>query len=387
VSSLATEFRPITLADTVGQGPVKAVLKAMVTKDSLPPALIFSGTRGTGKTTTGRTLAAALNCDEGPKTGDCCGNCVSCKSIQTGSSTAVIEVDAASNGTIAEVRKIKDIVQYAAGEARRRVILLDEAHSMSKEAFNALLKVLEEPPPDTVFILLTTEPNKILETVVSRSMVFEFRRIPLADITARLRHICTAKKITASDALLEEIAQRAQGGMRDAIMTLDQASRVGIETVEELHELLGVHDIAVDLLETATRRDIAEGLRLVEAFFFRTGSAETIVSDLTRLTTNLLRLKSGGEATISQPATLERAKNLAAAMEISHLVAVIKVLWDLRQRVRHTDNDQKTTMEAAYILIADAIHPTKVTAAAREIAKAEGSRRLTLAEMRQGLAS
>jgi DNA polymerase III subunit gamma/tau len=382
VTSLANKYRPATISDTVGQPHVKAVLKAMIRKNSLPAALIFAGTRGTGKTTTGRTIAAAANCPDG-RPGDCCGTCPSCRSIQEGSALSTLEIDAASNGTVAEIRKIKDLVQYAAGDIVHRFILLDEAHSMSKEAFNALLKVLEEPPPDTTFILLTTEPNKILQTVTSRCMTFEFRRLSVADIVGRLKHITANEGIPADTALLEEIANRAEGGMRDAIMTLDQASRVGVTDVASLHELLGIVDVSTDILEAAASRDLNLGLTTLDSHFYRCGDAAGLVSDLTRLTTDIIRITAGGATTITQPATAARARALADRLDISHLTATMKILWDLRNRVRHVDNDQRTAMEAAFVLICDAIHPTRVTAAAKAASTAEANRKLSLDEMRR----
>jgi DNA polymerase-3 subunit gamma/tau len=214
-------------------------------------------------------------------------------------------------------------------------------------------------------------------------MTFEFRRLSNADIVGRLKHICDEEHINHEPQLLTEIANYAQGGMRDAIMALDQISKVGVSTVEGFRELMGIQDVSLDVLESVVDRRTDAGLKTIEQTFYRLGDAGGLVSDLTRMVTNLIRIKSDGEPFIPSPADMERAKRLADRLELGHLVAVIKILWDLRNRVRHVDNDQRTAMEAAYILIADAIHPTKITAAAKAEAIKNGQRKLSLDEVRK----
>jgi DNA polymerase-3 subunit gamma/tau len=197
--NLARRYRPQTFDEMVGQKHIRPILKRLVVnQEKLPPVLLFAGTRGTGKTTAARIIAKALNCTPepplDPNANRPCNECPSCLAVTIGNSLDVLEVDAASNGGVAEIRKIKDMVGYAVG-GQWRVVLLDEAHSMSKEAFNALLKVLEEPPPQTLFVLLTTEPGKIIDTIVSRSMSFDFRRVTVADIVERLKFIAANENI------------------------------------------------------------------------------------------------------------------------------------------------------------------------------------------------
>ncbi len=374
---LTLDYRPVTFADVVGQGHIKPILKAMVQSGRMPPALIFGGTRGTGKTTCARILAAALNCtirkilveqiasgmesvgnltpdQQRVLSGDACGQCPSCMMVQKTNSTSVMEVDAASNGGVEEVRRIKDICMYS-HEAEWRVVLLDEAHSMSKEAFNALLKLLEEPPPNTVFVLLTTETDKILETVRSRSMPFEFRRMKLNDMTGRLQEIAKQEGIEASEDLLMEIAIRAQGGMRDAVMLFDQVTRVGVSTAEEFMELFGLRDYSIPLMWCAIRGDHAEGYRLIGEHFARTGEASGMVSDLSQLVAELLVIKSDGQPRVGSEAAMAERVEMAGAVSTSRLVKAVEVLWELRGRTRATENDQRSNMELGFALIANAM--------------------------------
>lgn len=382
---LALSYRPVTFSDVVGQAPIKAVLQAMVRTGQVPPALIFGGSRGTGKTTCARIMAAALNCDD-QKNGDACGICPSCKGVQATVSSSVLEIDAASNGGVEEIRKIKDICSYA-HEGTWRVVLLDEAHSMSREAFNALLKLLEEPPPGTLFVLLTTEVHKILETVRSRSMAFEFRRLSPADIIGRLQHIAATEKIDADPALLSEIAQRCQGGMRDAVMLLDQVSRVGISTVEAYRDLFGITDIAVPLLTAALAGDLPKGAALIEDAFTRTGDASGVAADLVSLVRDLLTLKAGATLSGMSPEAVAARQGLVERTPQSQLATAIRVLWELKPRVRATEDDQLASMHMAYVLLTEALHRIAPGASAADtLTLAQQTpapqQRMTLAEMR-----
>lgn len=376
--SLTLDYRPRRFADVVGQKHIRPVLRAMVRSGDVPPALLFSGTRGTGKTTAGRILAAALNCRESED--DACAECPSCKAVQAGTSLSVIEIDAASNGLVGDIRKIRDMVAYS-HEGEWRVVLLDEAHSMSKEAFNALLKVLEEPPPGTVFVLLTTEADKILETVRSRTMWFEFRRLTEEDIVGRLRHIAVEESIEADDSLLVEIAHRAQGGLRDAVMLLDQCRRVGASEAEGFRSLFGLEDSAIELLRAAADGNLAEGLRLVDEHFYRAGDASGLVADLVDLTSDLLRVRSGG----APRRNTDDRKALASRLSVEQLVAVMRLLWDLRSKTRHVANDQWASMQMAFVLLADALGKRGEVPIQRQEATAAPQRRLSLAEMQAAM--
>lgn len=364
----------------MGQKHILPILRAMTATQDPPPVLIFGGTRGTGKTTVARIMAAALNCPNRDAKGDCCGECPTCLAVQSTNAVAVLEVDAASNGNVDDIRKIRDLCGYAADD-KWRVVLLDEAHSMSRQAFNALLKLLEEPPPNTVFVLLTTEVDKIIETVRSRAMFFEFRRLTIEDITGRLRHIAEDKNLTVSDDLLAEIARRVQGGMRDAVMLLDQCSRVGISTVEGFFDLFGITNLADDLFEAALEGDFAKGSALVEEHFYRVGDAAGLVSDLVLVVRDLLVCRAGGSLVVTGDVATRRL-SLSKKVDEVRLVAVIRVLWDLKSRVRAVDNDQRSAMEMAMVLIVEALHPARREMAQVPMSHAAGTK-MSLADMQR----
>lgn len=346
---LASTYRPVRFADMVGQGHIKPVLRAIVKAQDPPPSMIFGGSRGTGKTSAARILAAALNCTSSTS-GDACGTCDSCRAVQETASLAVLEVDAASNTGVENIRDIKDLCTYAT-DGLWRVVLLDEAHSLSKQAFNALLKVLEEPPPRTVFVLLTTEVEKILETVRSRSMAFEFRRLSVADIVGRLRYVCGQETIEATDDLLSAIAVRADGGMRDAVMILDQCRRTDISTIEKYNELLGVRDIAAPLILRALDQKFAEGNSLLDEYFYQVGEAGTLVSSLVTLLRDVLVLKGDGQL-VGSEADISARKDIASRLSVAQAVSIIRILWELKSRTRSYD-DQRVQLEMAFVLISD----------------------------------
>lgn len=357
---LALKHRPKTFADVVGQNHVKPILRAIVETGNVPPALIFSGTRGTGKTTCARIFAAALNCEVSTVKGDACGECSSCKAVQASHAPSVLEIDAASSGGVDDVRKIKEFCLYAQ-EGAWRVVLLDEAHSMSKQAYNALLKILEDPGANTVFLLVTTEPEKILDTVRSRSMPFEFRRIKDSEIAGRLQHISQVESIEAEDSLLIEVTQMAQGGLRDAVMIFDQVTRVGVKNADEFRDFYGIQDYSVPLMWSAIRGDYAEGARLVREHFSRTGEAAGMVANMSRLVTDLLVIKSDGRPKEYVGAALEERVDMAQAVSAEALVRVCEVLWELRSRTRATENDQRSSMEMGFALIANTVRPQRST--------------------------
>jgi DNA polymerase-3 subunit gamma/tau len=380
--TLTLSYRPIQFSDVVGQKHIRPFLQAMVRSEKVPPALIFGGPRGTGKTTSARILAAALNCDEAG-TGDACGQCKSCEAVQQANSVTVLEIDAASNGGVDEMRSIKELCQYSHA-GRWRVVLLDEAHSMSKEAFHSLLKLLEEPPPNTLFILLTTEVERILDTVQSRAMRFDFRRIAPADIFQRLRQIADAEGIKADDELLTEIANRSQGGLRDAVMALGQIDLMGIQSVADYNELQGVSDVSHELFQAAARADLAGGARLIEQEFRRTGDVLEMTNHLVLLVRDLLIIKAGGTPDISKE-LYETRKQLASTVEPQALTRVIAVLWDLKSRVKALEFDQRAAMEMAFILITESLKPR--TAPVSAPIQAPVSRPATAPEQRTDLAS
>lgn len=275
---LALEYRPKRFSDLVGQDSARAVLGALSYSGQVPSALLFSGTRGSGKTSAARILAASVNCYR-PERGDACAECDSCLSVQSGSSASVIEIDAASHGGVDDVKTLQELVQFSVPD-KCRVVILDEAHSMSKQAFNALLKVLEEGPPNTVFLLLTTEPDKILETVRSRCMSIPFRNVPTAAIAARLEYVCKEEGIQYEKNALEDIARYAEGSVRDAIMVLDQARILGTVTVSQVRLLRGQHPVASQILAALILQDQNTATRVGREYFESSGDVSGFLVDL-----------------------------------------------------------------------------------------------------------
>ncbi|MDX1624553.1 MAG: DNA polymerase III subunit gamma/tau [Gemmatimonadota bacterium] len=240
---LALKYRPATFADVVAQDHVTRTLTNALDRGRIAQAYLFAGPRGTGKTTTARLLAKALNCETGI-TGEPCGGCANCEAIAAGRSLDVIEIDAASNRGIDDIKELRETVKYAAAQGRYKVYIVDEVHQLSKDAFNAFLKTLEEPPRSVVFVLATTEPHKILPTILSRCQRFDFRPIPLPAIRERLEEIVRREAFDLDDAAGFAIAKKADGSLRDALSLLDQLVAFGGEAVdvESLRRLIGMPD-------------------------------------------------------------------------------------------------------------------------------------------------
>src|ERR1700746_1029822 len=219
---IARKYRPQTFSDVVNQEHVKTTLENAIAQHRIAHGYIFSGQRGTGKTTIARILARCLNCVEGP-TAKPCGVCASCREITAGGTVDVLEIDAASNRGINEMRELRENVRYQPARDRYKVFIIDEAHQITNEAFNALLKTIEEPPPWVVFILCTTEAHKIPATIASRCQHFSFRSVDFEDLIARMTWICQEEGIDADPEALAVLAQAGEGSVRDSLSALDQA--------------------------------------------------------------------------------------------------------------------------------------------------------------------
>jgi DNA polymerase-3 subunit gamma/tau len=216
---LARKWRPHTFSELVGQQHVAETLEKAIESSRIAHAFLFTGTRGVGKTSTARILAMALNCEKGP-TPKPCGKCSSCREVKGGIGLDVMEIDGASNRGIDDVRELREQIAYTPAKGKYRIVIIDEVHMLTKEAFNALLKSLEEPPPNFIFIFATTEPHKVPETILSRVQRYDFRRISHADILKRLQFICDAEKIACEAEGLSFIVRKADGSMRDALTLL-----------------------------------------------------------------------------------------------------------------------------------------------------------------------
>jgi len=296
---LARKWRPERFADVVGQKHVVATLGAAVVSGRTAHAYLFAGPRGVGKTTVARLLAKALNCERGPAD-EPCGECSSCVEIASGKSLDVIEIDGASNRKIEDARSIRETVQYAPLSGKMKVYIIDEAHMLTREAFNALLKTLEEPPAHVVFILATTEPARIPETIASRCQRFDFRRIPESSIADRLEKIAAAEGIETADGAMRLVAARADGSMRDAQSLLDQlmAAGKGSVAVEEVSEILGIPDTEVyfSMTDAVGSRDSGAALAAVTAALDSGFDPRDLIDGLVGHLRNLLLVAASGSA-------------------------------------------------------------------------------------------
>jgi len=266
---LARRYRPQTFSDIIGQEPVARALANALKSNRVAHAYLFTGARGVGKTSTARILAKALNCEKGP-TANPCGECDICKHIAAGEDVDVLEIDGASNRRIDEIRDIRSNVQYRPSRARYKIYIIDEVHMLTKEAFNALLKTLEEPPPHVKFIFATTEVEKVPITILSRCQRFDFAGIPVPRIVDHLRTIVEREGVQADPEALELLARRAGGSMRDAQSLLDQllAFGGGRLTADQVYALLGAagEERIVALAEVVLAHDVKKALDLLDEF-------------------------------------------------------------------------------------------------------------------------
>jgi DNA polymerase-3 subunit gamma/tau len=295
---IARKWRPQTFEDVVGQSATAQTLRNAILQNRIAHAYLFAGARGVGKTTTARILAKALNCAQGP-TVTPCNICDSCKEIASGNSIDVLEIDAASNRGIDEIRELRENVKYAAARDRFKVFIIDEVHMLTTEAFNALLKTLEEPPPHVVFILATTELHKVPATILSRCQHFNFRAISYREILHHLQLIAREEQVRISEEALNAIARGSEGSMRDAQSLLDQViSFCGREVDDEsVRNLLGIipQQILEDFTEAIAQSDCKRLILLIDQLAQSGGDLQQFVREMLSHLRNLLMIKIAGE--------------------------------------------------------------------------------------------
>ncbi len=326
--SFYRKYRPSAWQDVVGQAHVVETLRNAVAAERVAHAYLFAGPRGTGKTSVARLLAKAVNCehpDPAQRPDDSCENCLS---VQAGSFLDLIEIDAASNTSVDDVRELRDKINFSPNRGRYKVYIIDEVHMLSTAAFNALLKTLEEPPPHAIFILATTELHKIPATVLSRCQRHEFRRIPVAEIVARLKTMAQAEGIQVEEAALELIARQSTGSLRDAQSLLDQlASSGGQVELDWARQVLGTAaNLAVlDLFDALAAKDAAAGLDLIHRALDAGSDPRQFARQVVDGLRGLLLLNMGAELGPQfSNEEAERMRQQARAFELRDLLAIIR---------------------------------------------------------------
>lgn len=339
--ALYRKWRPQGFDSLVGQEAVRTALTNALETGRIAHAYLFAGPRGTGKTSTAKILAKAVNCEHGP-TPNPCNKCQNCVRINDGTSMDVFEIDAASNRGIDEIRDLREKVAFAPVNGRYKVYIIDEVHMLTTEAFNALLKTLEEPPPHVIFILATTEPHKIPATIHSRCQRFDFKRVTDSDIVKRLREVADGSGIAADDDALQLIAVQADGGMRDALSLLDQcgvmAERVSAETVRSVLGIVG-REALRELVKAVGEGNVPKSLELLEALLAGGKDVKQIITELAEYLRAVLLYKASPEY---REIYLTDTKEAIAAMEglfsTDRLMAaqerLHQCMLELRQSVR-----------------------------------------------------
>ncbi len=289
---LARKYRPQTFDEVVGQTHVVRTLKNALKQGRVAHALLFSGIRGIGKTTIARILAKAINCESGP-TENPCNQCLACKEITEGRAVDVLEIDAASNRGIDEIRELRDNVRFMPSRLKAKVYIIDEAHMLTREAFNALLKTLEEPPSHVYFILATTEVQRIPVTIISRCQRYDFKRLSINEILTHLKYICQQECVNIDESALAIIAKEAAGSIRDALSLLDQAISSGVKTKEDLIELFGIADqlLVEELAKAVIAQDIAKSFQIINQAFAQGVDLIYLGQSIAEFFRNLLALK------------------------------------------------------------------------------------------------
>jgi DNA polymerase-3 subunit gamma/tau len=343
---LARKWRPQSFSSLVGQEPIVTALRNALREGRIAQAYLFSGIRGVGKTTAARVLAKALNCQNGPGGGpavDPCNECEACRDITRGSDLDVIEVDAATYSKVEQVRELTESLKYGPARGRYKVVVLDEVHRLSRQAFDALLKIVEEPPSFLVFIFATTEIDAVPATILSRCQEFHFRRVPSPVLAVYLRSICEAESITASEAALRLIARAGEGSVRDSVALLDQLATFGSGTIadEDAIRLLGGLDTALfqELLEAILHGDAPEVSRFVRRIEEEGWDPRHVFGQFLAFSRDALHLGMGGDPDqVDLP--VEEAQKLADTSRSAGYENLLRLLHHLllsEQIVRRSD--------------------------------------------------
>ena len=330
--ALYRKYRPQTFDDVVGQMAVTQTLKTQLQSGRLSHAYLFTGSRGTGKTSSAKILAKAVNCED-PQDGNPCNRCQACRSIDDGSCMDVLEIDAASNNGVDNVRDLRDDAIYTPSQVKMRVYIIDEVHMLSISAFNALLKIIEEPPEHLLFVLATTELHKVPATILSRCQRFSFRRISQEDIASRLLYVAYQENIDLDESAARVLARLADGGMRDGLGLLDQcaSATAGELTAERVYACLGIAGIQQcgELMGHIADHDTARALALMNRFYAEGKDMAALLDEMACLTRDLMVLKTAsaeGISMLSGVASDSEVQSLAKRFSTGELVRMLNLI-------------------------------------------------------------
>ena len=354
-TALYRKFRPDNFADVKGQDHIVTTLTNQIKHNRIGHAYLFCGTRGTGKTTVAKILAKAVNCEH-PVNGSPCNECAMCKAIQSGTAMNVIEIDAASNNGVDNIREIREEVSYRPTEGKYKVYIIDEVHMLSVGAFNALLKTLEEPPSYVMFILATTEAHKIPITILSRCQRYDFHRITIDTIAARLDELLKVEGIEAEEKAVRYVAKAGDGSMRDALSLLDQciAFYLGQElTYDKVLEVLGAVDTEVfsKLLRKVIQGDVTGSIHILEELIVGGRELSQFVGDFTWYMRNLLLVKTSEDPEEAIDVSSENMKLLkeeSTMLDVETLMRYIRIFSDLSNQIRYA-TQKRVLVEIALI--------------------------------------
>lgn len=383
---LYRKYRPQKLEDIVGQTHIKTALTNAINLNKISHAYLFTGPRGTGKTSTARILAKSLNCINGP-TVTPCEKCESCISITNTVPIDVIEIDAASNRSVEDAHNILEKVQYAPVNGKYKIYIIDEVHMLTTQAFNALLKTLEEPPKNVIFILATTESHKVLDTIKSRCQRFDFKRITTNDIIEHLKKISNKENISITDGALATIAKSSAGGMRDSLALLDQVSTIGTSkeiTEDDINNLLGrlSFDTLKELAEHITHSDSASAIQVLEKIYNDGNEPIQILTNLMMFFKNLLITKTCDfetsiEITGLTDAQIKSLDEMKNSLETHQILFLINKTAEYIKDLKTTTN-QQMWLEVSLIDLANLADNTKLADLQRRIENLESARPTTV---------
>ncbi len=351
--ALYSKYRPMTFDDVVSQPHITATLRNQLINGKTAHAYLFTGSRGTGKTTCARILAKALNCLH-PVDGNPCLECEICRDADNGALSDIIEIDAASNNGVDDVRDLRDGAVYTAERCRYRVYIIDEVHMLSKEAFNALLKIMEEPPPHVKFILATTEIHKVLPTILSRCQRYDFHRILPEDITNRLLYVAQKENISLDRDAAELIAKTADGGMRDALSLLDQciafSENVTADIVSSAAGIAGREPL-FDILEAIADGNAGKAISVTADLYDMSKDMQKLCGEIIEQFRNVMMAKAVPDSPgllVCTPDEIERIKALAARMSLDDIMYKLEILQNTNERIARAAS-KRVELEMGFI--------------------------------------